>query len=98
MSPESNESNESGTTSAAVVTIPVTINVAKESKEVVDAVTDLIADIKAGKDVGQIAAENLPGLIAAIDGYDKLDDEMKSGARNETVAYAGLKVADSLGA
>jgi len=56
----------------------------------------LIQDFKAKKDIAAIAAENLPGLMAAVTGYESLGDEMKSSARNETVAYAGLQIAETL--
>lgn len=74
--------------------VKVEIEVAKESKEVVDAVVELIADIRAGKDISLIAGENLPGLLKAVEGVDKLGEEMKSNLRNETISYAGLKLAD----
>ncbi len=70
--------------------------VAKESSEIVDAVAELIKDIKEGKEIAVIATENLPSLMSAIDGYDKLGDEFKSDARNETVAYAGYMIAEAL--
>ncbi len=74
----------------------VEIEVGKESKEVVDAITLLVEDIREKKDISLIAAENLPSLMKAIEGVDKLDDEMKSEVRNATVAYAGLQVAETL--
>lgn len=77
-------------------TVTVEIEVGKESKEVADALGDLVADIKAGKEVAAIVAENIPGLLKAIDGFDKLDDEMKAVSRNATVAYVAYKVADAL--
>lgn len=74
----------------------VVILVGKESKEVIDAVVGIIADIKAKKEVAEIVAGSLPSLMTAVDGYDKLDDEMKSDSRNETVAYAGLQITEVL--
>lgn len=74
----------------------VKIQVGKESKEVVDAIVELVKDIREGKDLALIAGENLPGLSKAIDGVDQVDDEMQSEVRNATVAYAGLQVADVL--
>ncbi len=84
------------TTPAAVETKEVTIVVGKETKEVVDAVSELIADLKAKKDMSLIAMENLPGLLKAVEGVEMIDDEMKSQYRNATVAYSGMKVADAL--
>lgn len=77
-------------------TSKVELTVGKDSKEIVDAIFELIKDIKEKKDVASIAAENLPGLMSAITGYENLDDEMKSEYRNETLAYAGYKLAEAL--
>lgn len=74
----------------------VELLVGKESKDIVDAVAKLVGDIKAKKELTQIASESLPGLYNAIEGYDKVDDEMKSEFRNATIAYAGLEVAKIL--
>jgi len=85
---ETNESN--------VKTVKVELEVGKETKEVADAIHDLIEDIRAKKDISAIAAENLASLIKAVEGVDMLDDEMKHKSRNATVAYTGMKVADAL--
>lgn len=74
----------------------VKILVGKESKEVIDSVVGIIADIKAKKPVAEIVAGSLPSLMTAVDGYDQLGDEMRSDSRNETVAYAGLQLAEVL--
>lgn len=70
--------------------------VGKESSEVVDALHELIKDIKAGKSITEISAENLPGLMTAVSGYEDIDDEMKGAERNATIAYAGYKIGDAL--
>ena len=77
-------------------TVKVEILVGKESKDIVDAIVNLIQDFKAKKDIASIAAENLPGLMAAVTGYESLGAEMQSASRNETVAYAGLQIAETL--
>lgn len=79
-----------------VQTVPKTLNVGKESSEVVDSLGELVKDIKAGKDISLIAAENLPSLLVAIDGFEKLDEEMKHKSRNATVAYSGYVIAEAL--
>lgn len=81
-----------------VQTIDVTIAVGKESKEVADALSELVADIKAGKDISVIAAENLPGVMKAVEGFDQLDDEQKAPSRHATRAYIGMKISESLDA
>lgn len=82
--------------SVTVETVEVTIEVGKETKEVADAIHDLIVDIKEGKDITAITAENLSGLMKAIEGFDKLDDEQKHKTRNATDAYAAMKLTDAL--
>lgn len=79
-----------------IKTEKVELEVGKETKEVADAVSELIKDIREGKNLTIIAGENLPGLAKAIEGVDQLDDEMKHKSRNATVAYTGYKVAEAL--
>lgn len=76
--------------------VKVEIEVGKETKEVADALKALILDIKAKKDISLIAAENLSSLLKAVEGVDKLDDELKSSARNATIAYVGLQISEAL--
>jgi len=76
--------------------VKVELEIGKESKEVADAIGDLVADIKAGKEVAVIIAENIPGILKAIEGFEKLDDEMKDASRNATGAYVAYKVAEAL--
>lgn len=77
-------------------TVEIKFNVGKDSKEIVDAVVEIIKDIKAKKDIAAIATENLPGLMSAVNGYENLGAEAKSNVRNETAAYAGLQLAEVL--
>lgn len=42
-----------------------------------DAISSIIADIKAKKSVAEIAADALPQLIAAVGGYSKFADDIK---------------------
>lgn len=83
-------------TESNVETVKVELEVGKETKEVADAIHGLVSDIKAGKDVSAIALENLPALMKAVEGFDKLDDEAKHKTRNATGAYAAYKLADAL--
>lgn len=80
-----------------VVTVNHTIGVPKESKEVIDFLTDLIEDIKAGKPVGELTAENLPNLMTAIEGYDQIPLEVKGEHLSETLAYAVDRLGDVFG-
>lgn len=57
--------------------VEVSLKVGKESKEVADCMAGILVDVKAGKGVTEIAAGNLTKLFAAVEGFDKLDDEFK---------------------
>lgn len=77
-------------------TVKKELEVGKELSEVIDAVTDLLEDILAKKELGLVAAENLPSLMSAVDGYDQLALELKSDKRNETAAYAVARLLEVL--
>lgn len=62
-----------------------TVTCPKEMNDVRKCIKDLVIDIRKGKDVGVIAMENLPGLVNAIDGYEKLP----AAAKHPTAGYAG---------
>lgn len=49
---------------------------AKELDDVGYALVELVKDIKAKKPVAEIAGENLPNLMNALNGMDQLDDEL----------------------
>ena len=80
-----------------IVTVPHTIDVPKESKEVVDFLAAVVEDIKAGKSAQEIAGENLPGLLAAFEGYAQLPEEVKGEYMSEVLAYLVDKMGDALG-
>jgi len=71
--------------------VDVTVQVPKEMKDVKDFLVKLLEDIKAKKSITEIAAGSLPGLITAVDGFEKLDDEAKA---KESYNLYGLLVAD----
>lgn len=55
----------------------VQLQVDDEMKAAGDALGLLIADIKAGKTVAQIAADVLPGLVSAVGGYASMATDIK---------------------
>jgi len=59
------------------------IEYAKEMDDLGHALVELVRDIKAKKDIAQIAGENIPTIMDALAGIDKVDDELKA---NRTVA------------
>ncbi len=70
----------------------VEIEIGKETMEVFELVAGLIEDIKAKKGVSEIAAENLPALYKAVEGFDQIDDEIKAEYVEETLALGVSKV------
>lgn len=70
----------------------VSIKVGKETMEVFTLVAGLIEDIKAKKGVSEIAAENLPALYKAVEGFDQIDDELKAEFVEETLALGSAQV------
>lgn len=79
-----------------MATVKKELEVGKELSEVIDAVADLLEDILAKKEIGLIAAENLPSLMTAVDGYDQLAVELKGDKRNESAAYLVARLLEIL--
>lgn len=78
-------------------TVSVNMEVPKEGKEVVDCLASVLKDIKAGKAVAEIAAGNLTKLFAAVEGFDKLGEEVKSANKDELAGYMVQQNMDALG-
>lgn len=72
------------------------LEVGKDSIEIAEGLKELILDIRAGKDIAAITAENLPSLITMVDGYENLSAEMKHTSRNATIAYSGYCIGEAL--
>lgn len=72
------------------------VEVTKEASEVFEAMAELIKDIRAKKGVAQLTAENLQGLMKAIDGFDQLDDEVKHKAFYKTAGLGMGEMAEAL--
>ena len=71
--------------------VTISLEVPKEANEVKNFIVELIKDIKGKKEVTAIVAENLAGLMSAIDGFDKLSTESKE---KEIYNLAAVLVAD----
>lgn len=78
-----------------VQTVDVTIAVGKESKDVADVLAELVKDIRDGKTIGALA-ENIGGIIKAVDGYEMLDDEQRHESKHGTRAYLSMKISEAL--
>lgn len=79
-----------------VQSVSVELKVGKETKEVIDAVTHIIAEIKAKKGIQEIAIGSLQKLIVAVEGVEKVDDEIKSELQVDTITYAGRELTNAL--
>lgn len=71
--------------------VDVALKVPKEMNDIKVALVGLVEDIKAKKGVASIIAENIPALMAAIEGFDKLGEEAKSA---EAYNLYGLLLSD----
>jgi len=74
------------------------LDYAKECGDVMVLFRDLAEDIRAGKSAGELAAENLPGLMAAITGAQNIGDEVEQSRRAvmATVGYHAGELTDAL--
>jgi len=72
-------------------TTAVTMNVPKESKEVIDLLAGIVEKVKAGAEVNDYLSL-IGELTSALDGVDKIPAEAKSDGRDEMVAYLLHKI------
>jgi len=82
------------------------IELPKETSEIVDYVADLVINAKEalndgfqiGTDIPAIATKSFNGLITAVDGMDKIEDEFKSDEASFMLAWAiaGAKIYKAL--
>lgn len=80
-----------------VVKVDVVMQVPKEGKEVIDALASILKDVKAGKPIAEIAGGNLQKLIMAVDGFEKLGEEVKSDGKDELAGYMVQQNMEALG-
>lgn len=79
-----------------VQTVKKEVEVCKESSEVFEALEGLVKSIKEKKDVAVIVAENLPKVMSAVEGFDKLSDEVKNAHFYETAGLGGASIVKAL--
>lgn len=75
--------------------IKVELNVPKESKEVIDLLAKLFDEARDGLGVDDIS-KVLPELLAALDGLDQVDEEIKGKDRGAILAYLVNEVGERL--
>lgn len=64
------------------------VEVSKDLSEVGDLVVELIADLKAKKELSLVMAENMPLLLKAIEGFDQALVEAKDA--KASAKYVGI--------
>lgn len=74
------------------------IEYAKEIDDATKLLVELVADLRAKKSISEIAAENIPNLLAALDGIDQVDDEFEENRKVAlaTVGYRAGELTDAL--
>lgn len=78
----------------AVDLVPVSIDVPKEGKEVIDALAAVVSHFVNGGDLPSAAAL-LPAVMQAVEGHDKIGDEI-SEAAGALGGYAAIKLLDAV--
>lgn len=76
--------------------VKVELNVPKESKEVIDLIAKIFDQAKDGLDVNDISAI-LPEFMAAVQGIENLDDEIKGQNKGAILAYLMGEIGERLG-
>lgn len=79
-----------------ITTKKLEVEVAKESYEVFEAMEGLVKDIKAKKPVAEMVGGNLGKLMTAVEGFDKISEEVKSIYFYETAGVGGAKLTRAL--
>jgi hypothetical protein len=79
----------------AVELVQYQLGVPKEGKEIIDAAFGIVAHfVNGGKIEG--AAAFLPAVMAAVDGYQKLGEEIGSAGKDELAGYLVHKGLEAL--
>ena len=72
------------------------VKLPKELSEVKKALVELVADIAAKKEISILIAENLPLLMQAIEGFDKMGEEIKTPEAANVAALLGAEIFQAL--
>jgi len=78
-----------------IVTVPVTLDVPKEGKELIDLIALLVSHFKNGGSVLGLTG-HLGTLKAAVSGAGEVKDEIQSQFKDELAAYTVHKIWSSL--
>jgi hypothetical protein len=74
------------------------LKVAKEVSDVGEALVGIVKAFRAGKPVQEVAVGELPKVLAALDGVDQIDDELKADRKVAlaTLGYHTGELADAI--
>ena len=72
------------------------VKMPKELSEIKKALVELVADIAAKKELAVIVSENLPLLIQAVEGFEKMGEEIKAPEAANVAALLGAEVFQAL--
>jgi len=75
--------------------VSYTMEVPKETKEIVDSATSIVEHFMQGKGL-DTAALLLPGIMSAVDNFKAVGEELKSDLMDEAAGYAAHKVLSAL--
>lgn len=71
----------------SVEVVSKSIEMPKEASEIVEALVGVLEDALEGKGVAVIAAENLPAFMAAVEGWQKVGEEVKHESVSGAAGY-----------
>lgn len=77
-------------------TVQLQVSVPKEMQDVSKFVQELIAAIKAKKSVSEIVGAELSSLMAAVEGFGAISEEIKSPEASDCIALLGSGVYKAL--
>lgn len=72
------------------------VKMPKELSEIKKALVELVADIAAKKNTAELISENLPLLVQAIEGFDRMAEEMKAPEAINVMALLGSEIYQAL--
>ena len=72
------------------------VKLPKELAEVKKCLVELVADMAAKKELAIIVSENLPLLIQAVEGFEKMAEEVKAPEAANVAALLGAEVFQAL--
>lgn len=76
--------------------VKIELEVPKEMNDIRVFLVQVISDLKAKKPIAEVIAGSLGGLMAAVEGYDQLDEEAKLAEAYNLYALLASDIAKAL--